>query len=60
MPRKRTAEERGRYAEENDFDDDTDFDDCPVPRDVLEYTKAISIVVLFPEPRLLLPELRVR
>jgi hypothetical protein len=40
MPRKRTAEERRRYAEENGFDDnDTDFDDCPVPRDVLEYTK---------------------
>ena len=38
--RKRTAEERRRCAEENGFtDDDTDVDDEPVPRDVLDYTK---------------------
>ncbi|KAI0534969.1 hypothetical protein GGR58DRAFT_515723 [Xylaria digitata] len=40
MGKKRTAEERRRYAEENGFDDDdTDVDDNPVPRDVLDYTK---------------------
>jgi len=40
MLRKRTAEERRRYAEENGFDDnDTNFNDYPVPRDVEEYTK---------------------
>jgi len=38
--RKRTAEERRRYAEESGFDDKgIDFDDCPVLRDVEEYTK---------------------
>ncbi len=40
MGRKRTAEERRRHAEENGFnDDDTDVDDNPIPRDVLDYTK---------------------
>ncbi|KAI2638877.1 hypothetical protein GGS26DRAFT_543103 [Hypomontagnella submonticulosa] len=40
MGKKRTAEERRRYAKENGFDDDdTDVDDNPVPRDVLDYTK---------------------
>jgi hypothetical protein len=40
MGRKRTAEERRRYAEKNGFnDDDTDVDDNPIPRDVLDYTK---------------------
>jgi len=40
MPRKRTAEERRRYAEENGFEgNDTDINDCPVPRYVLDYTK---------------------
>ncbi|KAH7025146.1 uncharacterized protein B0I36DRAFT_367030 [Microdochium trichocladiopsis] len=40
MGRKRTAEEKRRYAEENGFnDDDTDVDDNPIPRDVLDYTK---------------------
>ncbi|KAK0723569.1 hypothetical protein B0T26DRAFT_642853 [Lasiosphaeria miniovina] len=40
MVRKRTADERRRCAEENGFnDDDTDVDDEPVPREVLDYTK---------------------
>lgn len=40
MGRKRTAEDRRRYAEENGFDDnDTDINNDPIPRDVLEYTK---------------------
>ncbi|KAK3939116.1 hypothetical protein QBC46DRAFT_365016 [Diplogelasinospora grovesii] len=40
MGRKRSAEDRRRHAEENGFnDDDTDVDDNPVPRDVLDYTK---------------------
>ncbi|KAK0721562.1 hypothetical protein B0T26DRAFT_739088 [Lasiosphaeria miniovina] len=40
MVRRRTAEERRRCAEENGFDDDdTDVDDKPIPRDVLDYTK---------------------
>jgi hypothetical protein len=40
MVRKRTAEERRRYAEENGFDDDdTDVDDNLVPCDVLDYTR---------------------
>ena len=40
MPRKRTAEEKRRMAEENGYDDDdTDIDDNPIPREVLEYTK---------------------
>ncbi|KAK0707790.1 hypothetical protein B0H67DRAFT_495372 [Lasiosphaeris hirsuta] len=40
MGRKRTAEEKRRYAEDNGFnDDDTDVDDNPIPRDVLDYTK---------------------
>lgn len=40
MDRKRTAEDGRRNAEENGFeDDDTDIDDNPIPRDVLEYTR---------------------
>lgn len=39
MGRKRTAEDRRRYAENSFDDDDTDIDDNPIPRDVLEYTK---------------------
>jgi hypothetical protein len=40
MGRKRTAEDRRRLAEENGYDDDdSDVDDNPVPRDVLDYTK---------------------
>ena len=40
MGRKRTAEERRRYAENNGYDDDdSPLDDDPVPRDILEYTK---------------------
>ena len=40
MGRKRTAEERRRCSEENGLnDDDTDVDDDPIPRDVLDYTK---------------------
>ena len=40
MGKKRTAEERGRLAEENGYNDyDTDFDDDPVPCAVLDYTK---------------------
>ncbi|KAK0717568.1 hypothetical protein B0T26DRAFT_740895 [Lasiosphaeria miniovina] len=43
MVRKRTADERRRCAEENGFnDDDTDVDDEPVPREVLDYTKERS------------------
>ncbi|RYP60389.1 hypothetical protein DL771_010532 [Monosporascus sp. 5C6A] len=40
MGKKRTAEDRRRYAEENGFNDDArDVDDKPVPREVLDYTK---------------------
>ncbi|KAK4442089.1 hypothetical protein QBC34DRAFT_313845 [Podospora aff. communis PSN243] len=40
MVKKRTAEERRSYAEQNGFnDDDTDVDDNPIPRDILDYTK---------------------
>jgi hypothetical protein len=40
MVKRRTAEEKRRYAEKNSFNDnDTDADDTPIPRDVLDYTK---------------------
>lgn len=40
MGKKRTAEERRIYAEQNGFEDnDADIDDDPVPRAVLDYTK---------------------
>ena len=40
MGRKRIVEERRKLVEENGFnDDDTDIDDNPIPRDVLDYIK---------------------
>lgn len=40
MGRKRTAEDKRRYAEENGFDDDdTGIDDNHIPREVLKFTK---------------------
>jgi hypothetical protein len=40
MGKRRTAEHKRRYTEENGFNyDDTDFDDNPILRGVLDYTK---------------------
>ncbi|KAK3349542.1 hypothetical protein B0T25DRAFT_548372 [Lasiosphaeria hispida] len=40
MVKRGTAEEKRRYSEKNSFnDDDTDVDDTPIPRDILDHTK---------------------